>query len=162
MSRKIILLFIFIALLIGCSSPSRTASDLFSALDQNLSQKDQVILDSLQSHVQKFIQLNKELNMLLEEMKKEDELEAAIETMQIANEEAMYIYNLIELDGKPTNKSLHELRNHIQVSIERYMEGMNTLLQGITNGDTNKTDDGYEQINSINEEFDQLLSYMEG
>nr|WP_309100238.1 hypothetical protein [Fredinandcohnia onubensis] len=162
MSRKIILLFIFIALLTGCSSPSMTASDLYSALDQNLSKKDQVILDSLQSHVQKFNQLNRELNMLLDEMKKEDELEAAIETMQIANEEAMYIYNLIELDGKPTNKSLHEFRNHIQASIERYMEGMNTLLQGITNGETNKTDDGYEQIKSINEEFDQLLSYMEG
>lgn len=162
MSRKIILPFIFIALLIGCSSPSRTASDLYSALDQNLSQKDQVILDSLQNHVQKFIQLNKELNMLLEEMKKEDELEAAIETMQIANEEAMYIFNLIELDSKPSNKSLNELRIHIQASIERYMEGMNTLLQGITNGDTKKTDEGYEQIKSINEEFNQLLSYMEG
>jgi trans-2-enoyl-CoA reductase len=162
MSQKIILPFIFIALLIGCSSPSMTASDLYSALDQNLSKKDQVILDSLQSHVQKFNQLNKELNMLLEEMKKEGELEAAVETMQIANEEAMYIFNLIELDGKPSNTSLDELRNHIQASIERYMESMNTLLQGITNGDTNKTDKGYEQIKSINEEFDQLLSHMEG
>ncbi|MGN7298249.1 hypothetical protein [Ferdinandcohnia sp. SAFN-114] len=162
MSQKIILPFIILTLLIGCSSPSRDASDLYSTLDQNLSKKDQDILESLQSHVQKFTQLNKELNMLLEEMKKEDELEAAVETMQIANEEAMYIFNLIELDDKPSNKSLYELRVRIQASIERYMEGMNTLLQGIINGDSNKTDEGYDQIKSINKEFDQLLSYMEG
>ncbi len=162
MSQKIILPFIILTLLIGCSSPSRDASDLYSTLDQNLSKKDEDILESLQSHVQKFIQLNKELNILLEEMKKEDELEAAVDTMQIANEEAMYIFNLIELDDKPSNKSLYELRVHIQASIERYMEGMNTLLQGIINGDTNKTDEGYDQIKSINKEFDQLLSYMEG
>ncbi|MEK5441284.1 hypothetical protein [Fredinandcohnia sp. FSL W7-1320] len=162
MSQKIILPFIILTLLIGCSSPSRDASDLYSTLDQNLSKKDQDILESLQSHVQKFTQLNKDLNMLLEEMKKEDELEAAVETMQIANEEAMYIFNLIELDDKPSNKSLYELRVRIQASIERYMEGMNTLLQGIINGDSNKTDEGYDQIKSINKEFDQLLSYMEG
>lgn len=162
MSRKLILPFILIAFLIGCTSPSNTASELYSTLDQNLSQKDQALLDSLQSHVQKFIQLNKELDMVLDEMKKEDELEAAIDTMQIANEEAMYIFNLIELDEKPSNESLQELRSRVQASIEKYMEAMNTQLEGITTGDPKKTDKGFEGMKNINEEFNDLLSSMRG
>ncbi|WP_077619298.1 hypothetical protein [Bacillus sinesaloumensis] len=163
MRRKIrILPLILIGFLIGCASASKTASELYSALDQNLSPQDQLLLENLQGHVQKFSQLNKELNMLLDEMKKEDELEAAIETMQIANEEAMYIYNLIELDDKPSNKSLSTLRNYVQASIETYMEAMNTHLKGITTGDSKQTDEGYEAIKKINEEIDQLLSTMEG
>ncbi|WP_010676491.1 hypothetical protein [Bacillus timonensis] len=162
MSRKIILSLFFIAFLAGCTSPSNTASDLYHTLDQNLSQKDQALLESLQSHVQKFIKLNEELGMVLEEMKKDDELEAAIETMQIANEEAMYIYNLIELDDQPSSESLQELRSYVQASIEKYMEAMNTQLEGITTGDPNKTDKGFEEINTINEEFNDLLSSMKG
>ncbi|MEH7382912.1 hypothetical protein V7138_20780 [Bacillus sp. JJ1533] len=160
MSRKIIFLFISLALLLGCTSNSKTAAKLYSTLDQNLSEKDQALLDSLQSHVQKFIQLNKELDMLLDEMKKDDELEAAIETMQIANEEAMYIFNLIELDEQPTNENLHELRSHVQATIEKYMEAMNMQLEGISTGDPKKTDKAFEEIQLINEEFDQLYRSM--
>ncbi|THE14173.1 hypothetical protein E1I69_05005 [Bacillus timonensis] len=162
MSRKTIFLFIFLTFLIGCTSNSKTATELYSTLGQNLSQKDLALLESLESHVQKFIQLNEELDMLLDEMKKEDELEAAIETMQIANEEAMYIYNLIELDEQPTNKNLHELRTHVQASIEKYMEAMNLQLEGITTGDPQKTDEAYEEMKIINEELNKLYRSMKG
>ncbi|MDR4889496.1 hypothetical protein RGU12_18550 [Fredinandcohnia sp. QZ13] len=162
MSRKIIFLFILLTFLIGCTANSKTASELFSTLDQNLSQKDLALLNSLESHVQKFIQLNEELDMLLDEMKKEDGLEAAIETMQIANEEAMYIYNLIELDDQPTNENLHELRSHVQASIEQYMEAMNMQLEGISTGNPKKTDEAYEEMKIINEELDKLYRSMKG
>ncbi|MEH7387176.1 hypothetical protein V7147_17440 [Bacillus sp. JJ1521] len=160
MNRKIMFLFILLAFLLGCTANSKTASDLYSPIGQDLSKEDQVLLDSLQSHVQKFIQLNQELDMLLEEMKKDDELEAAVETMQIANEEAMYIFNLIELDDIPTNKNLHELRILVQTSIEKYMETMNLLLDGISSGDPQKTDKAYEEKKKINEEFEKLYSSM--
>ncbi|MEH7225789.1 hypothetical protein V7112_18415 [Bacillus sp. JJ1566] len=162
MNRKIIIPFILLAFLLGCTSNSKTATELYSILDQNLSQKDKAILESLQSHVQKFIQLNEELDMLLDEMKKDDELEAAIETMQIANEEAMYIFNLIELDDQPTNENLHELRNLVQASIEKYMEVMRIQLEGITTGDPKKTDEAYKEMKMINNEFEQLYRAMNG
>ncbi|MEH7237132.1 hypothetical protein [Bacillus sp. JJ1562] len=162
MRQKIIYLFILLAFLLGCTSNSKTASELYGTLDQDLSQKDQALLDSLQSHVQKFIQLNKELDMLLDEMKKDDELEAAIETMQIANEEAMYIFNLIELDGQPTNENLHELRSHVQASIEKYMEAMSMQVEGISTGDPKKTEKAIDEMKMINKEFDKLNRSMNG
>ncbi len=160
MSRKIIFVFVLLVFLLGCTSNSKTALELYSTLDQDLTQKDQALLDSLESHVQKFIQLNKELDMLLDEMKKDDELEAAIESMQIANEEAMYIFNLIELDEQPANQNLHALRLHVQTSIEKYMEAMNLLLEGISIGDSNKTDKAYDEMQGINEDFDKLYRSM--
>ncbi|MCC3355825.1 hypothetical protein [Bacillus sp. REN16] len=162
MSRKLIFVFILLAFLIGCTSNSKTASELYITLDQDLSQKDRALLDSLQSHVQKFIQLNNELEMLIDDMKKNDELEAAVETMQIANEEAMYIFNLIELDDQPTNKSLNELRNQVQATIEKYMKAMNKQLKGISTGDPKMTDQAYDEIKLINEEFEKLDLSMKG
>lgn len=158
--RKIMMPLILLIFLIGCNTHSQTALDLYHALDDNLSQQDQQLLNNLLGHAQKFHQLNQELTMLVEEMKKNDELEAAIETMQIANEEAMYIYNLIELDEKPSNHSLKELRKHIQASIEKYMEAMNTQLKGITTGEPQKSDEGYKEMNQIKEEFNHLISSL--
>ncbi|MFS0863589.1 hypothetical protein [Fredinandcohnia sp. 179-A 10B2 NHS] len=149
-----IYLLVLVTILTGCGSDS--PSDLYSSLEGELSKEDQVNFDSLRSHVQKFIQLNNELTMLLEEMKNNDELEAAIDTMDIANQEALYIYNLIELDSTPENKTLRLVKQQIQKSIEEYMKAMTTQLEGISSGNTKKTDTGYHEAQKIVEEINEF------
>ncbi len=152
--------FIILSFLVGCTSSSPTATELYHTLDKQLSKEDQLLLTSFQSHIQRFVQLNQELEMLLEEMKNNDELEAAVETMEIATEEAMYIFNLIELEDNPTNKKFRDLKFVVQASIEDYMEAMKTQLEGITTGDQKKTDKGFKKTKEIYKEFSDLLKSM--
>ncbi|MFT4412862.1 hypothetical protein ACLM5H_03280 [Fredinandcohnia humi] len=156
--RTWIIAMFIITILAGCTSSSMTATDLYSTLHGNLTQEDQTRLESLLSHVQKFVQLNKELHMLLDKMKNNDELESAIETMEIAKQEALYIFNLIELDTNPEDKTLKKLKENIQGSIEKYMGGMNAQLEGITTGDAKKTEEGYKETQKIYKEMSDFLS----
>ncbi|MCH1625610.1 hypothetical protein [Fredinandcohnia quinoae] len=160
-SLMLFLTFLIIATILGgCTNNTKSTNELLSSLDQNLSAEDQASLNSLLDHVEKFVQLNKELELLLNNMKNDDDLESAIDTMDIANEEALYIYNLIELEPRPNNQTLQRIQSGVQISIERFIEGMKLQLEGMTAGNINKRDQGYRQIEETKKELNEFISII--
>lgn len=138
----IFLIFIF---LIGCSN-------------QNLSNTDKALVEKLHEKMQDVNQLIAELDLLIIEFQKNDELAEAIEMMETAKSEANKIVGALQT-LKTENNSLTEYRKRYEAALIQYTGGLQLQIDGMKNWDGQKTTKGFQQTEQAKKDLKQ---YFEG
>ncbi|MDF0725597.1 hypothetical protein PY093_02570 [Cytobacillus sp. S13-E01] len=126
-----------------------------------LSNNEKEIFTEFVRNVQLSSQIMKELDLLLEEQQKYDELEGAIEAMSIAHEETLIVVSKILNDPITENKELNDLQNYITKLLTDYTAGLSLQLEGIEKGDSKKVQKGYSLSTSAKEKLFKLKKDVE-
>lgn len=138
------IIFLFFTFLLGCNN-------------QNLSTTDKALVENLQVQMQSVNKLIKELDLLLIEFQKNDELPEAIEMMETASGEANKILGTLQT-LKIQNNSLAEYTNKYEAALAHYTSGLKLQMDGMKNWDGQKTTEGYKQTEQAK---DELRKYYE-
>lgn len=124
-------------------------------LYKELPSEEQEQFSQIMTNIKKATQIMKELDYLLEEMEKGDDLESAIDAMSIAHEEALLVIEKISnLDFKHTH--LKTIQKDVILSLTDYTEGLGLLLEGFEHGDGEKMHKGYQETIKAKEKFIEL------
>ncbi|WP_102346565.1 hypothetical protein [Bacillus sp. Marseille-P3661] len=139
---------IILFLLVGCSSKIVTtnASPNNKPLDMNvtnLSQEDKESLKMLSNYIQEGKRVMEELDILITEFQKEDALDDALDAMVIAKQELELLLNKTAL-LQTKDAELQEFINLFSKKIEHLIDGLKFQIDGISNGDSQLVQEGYE------------------
>lgn len=106
-------------------------------------------------------QLIEELDLLLIEFQKSDELAEAIEMMETANSEANKVVEAIKAI-KFENNRLTEYRIRYEAALIQYTGGLQLQIDGMKNWDGQKTTEGYKQTelakHDLNQYYEEINS----
>ncbi|HHW38538.1 MAG TPA: hypothetical protein GXX18_15100 [Bacillales bacterium] len=140
--------FLIIIFLLGCNH-------------QTLSNLDKVSVNNLHQQMLKVNQLIEELDLLLIEFQKSDELAEAIEMMETANSEANKVVEAIKAI-KFENNRLTEYRIRYEAALIQYTGGLQLQIDGMKNWDGQKTTEGYKQTelakHDLNQYYEEINS----
>lgn len=149
-----VILIISLLLLSGCDKTEKVASEqderisvnkkeLISIEESKLDENEKKVFESLKKDIKLANKIIDEADLIIAESQLSDELEGALETMDIATNEVIKI--LAEYQKKPqiSNENLKNLEVHFKQSLEDYKEGMKMQFNGITNGDSQKNKEGF-------------------
>ncbi|MBE4909778.1 hypothetical protein IMZ08_17225 [Bacillus luteolus] len=100
-------------------------------------------------------QIMRELDYLLEEMAKGDDLESAIDAMSIAHEEALIVVEKIS-NSTFSEPKLLAIQKKITIVLTEYTEGLGLLLEGFEHGDGEQMQEGYQETIKSKEKFFEL------
>ncbi len=112
-------------------------------------------LSEFKRDVQMAGQVMKELDYLLEEMAKGDDLESAIDAMSIAYEEALIVVEKIS-NSSFSEPKLLDIQKEITIVLTEYTEGLGLLLEGFEHGDGEQMQAGYQETVKSKEKFLKL------
>lgn len=139
------IIFFIILFMIGCSN-------------QNLSNTDKALVEKFHEQMQDVNQLIDELDLLLVEFQRNDELAEAIEMMETAKSEANKIVGDLQT-FKTENNSLKEYRKRYEAALIQYTTGLQLQIDGMKNWDGQKTTEGFQQTEQAKNDLKQ---YFEG
>lgn len=118
-------------------------------------ENNQNSLSEFAQNVQMASQIMRELDYLLEEMAKGDDLESAIDAMSIAHEEALIVVEKIS-NSSFSEPKLLDLQKEITIVLTEYTEGLGLLLEGFEHGDGEQMQAGYQETLKSKEKFLKL------
>lgn len=154
-------LFISFLLLFGCSNANSAAKMDESNVDQKLildngfSKAEKDAAKSMHAHILDVNQLIEELDLLIAELQKNDELLEAIEIMETASDEANSILAKIKLINT-NNNSLTNYISQYEEALLSYITGLNMQIEGIENLDSKKSTEGFRQTENAKNTLKQF------
>ncbi len=146
---RFVFIFYFLILLLGCNQQTSSTEIPVNKADSNHrieinTAADKEIAESLFKQILEINQLIEELDLLITELQKTDELPEAIEMMETATSEAQKI--LKDLKALQTkNKSLTEFKDLYEEALNEYANGLKLQIDGMANWDGQKTTVGFKQ-----------------
>ena len=136
-------IFLLIIFVMGCSN-------------QNLSQTDEALVENMHEQMLNVNQLITELDLLLIEFQKYDELPEAIEMMETANKEAKKILEALKT-LKTEDSYLTEFKSKYEAALLHYVDGLQLQIKGMEKWDGQKTTEGFKQTELAKKEINQYF-----
>ncbi|HHY73553.1 MAG TPA: hypothetical protein GX497_10065 [Bacillus bacterium] len=130
----------FLLLCFGCSQANTTSN--MAAKD--LPTENQELANSFYKQMQIVNQLMEELDLIIVELQKTDELEEAIEILETAKNEVKEIVVLLETI-RPENNRLAKFISSYKKELLHYVEGLRLQIAGMETWDSEKTTEGYKR-----------------
>ncbi|QOR64752.1 hypothetical protein IM538_12875 [Cytobacillus suaedae] len=118
-------------------------------------QSEKENLSEFLRNIQMAGQIMRELDYLLKEMEKGDDLESAIDAMSIAYEEALIVVEKIS-NFNFSDPKLLAIQKEITIVVTEYTEGLGLLLEGFEHGDGEQMQSGYQETIKSKEKFFEL------
>jgi hypothetical protein len=126
-------------------------TDLYKELSSDEKENFSVVMQNIKMASQ----IMRELDYLLEEMEKGDDLESAIDAMSIAHEETLIVIEKVSNANFHTSK-LIKLQRDVTNVLTDFTEGIGILLEGFEHGEGEQMQIGYQQTNKAKENFSIL------
>jgi hypothetical protein len=168
-----VMLFISLLLLSSCESANKTSSEqdisisedhkeIISIEESKLDGNEKKIFESLKKDIKLANQIIDEADLIIAESQLSDELEGALETMDIATNEVIKILAEFENYSDISNTNLKGLEMNIKKSLEDYQEGMKMQFDGITNQDSQINKEGFLLTDRAKKEIRNYGSKLNG
>ena len=122
-----------------------------------LALEDQDLLGIFNSNVKLAQQISNELDFLVKEYEKTDELEGAIDAMGIAKEESEKLLSDVQQTTLEPSSDLFNLKWKFENVLIDYISGLSMQLDGFENADGQQASDGYILVSTSREELKKLL-----
>ncbi|MBD8070515.1 hypothetical protein [Bacillus sp. PS06] len=133
----------------------------FQSLEnKELTPDDQETYEALKKNIKLSYQVSTELDFLLKELQTTDELEGALEAMEIAYKENSTLLQDIHLRFDPHDHVLLELKESYTSIITQYIEGLRFQLNAIEHGNTEKMNNGQELLDKSKKELTNLSTAL--
>lgn len=151
-------------LLAGCNNPNNIQSKNYTDISPKpldlssikFTNEEKHTLQLLKEQIQLTNQIMTELDLLITEFEKQDELIEALEVMQIAKHETMVIRAKSQSDQNNRTKANSLFEN----LLTNYINGISAQLEGWENGDVEKMTKGYKLMQQSKVDINNLLNYI--
>jgi len=126
-----------------------------------LSAEEQDLLGIFNTNVKLAQQIANELDFLVKEYEKTDELEGAIDAMGIAKEESEKLLSDVQQTTLEPSSDLFNLKWKFENVLIDYIAGLSMQLDGFENADGKLASDGYIIVSTSREELKKLFIELE-
>ncbi|PLS17695.1 hypothetical protein CVD28_10720 [Bacillus sp. M6-12] len=163
-SRILLIISLLAFILIGCNNgeaaiKSETEKNGLSEINESqLTASEKAILGSMKQMIKMANQIVKESDSIIKEAQSSDDLEGALDIMNISKEEVNKLLLEFKSDSKINNNDLSNLQKEIKKSLENYTLGIQQQEAGIKEGDGIKNQKGYVLTEEAKKEIRNLNS----
>lgn len=155
----ILLLLFTLAFITGCaeqSSPEKKEIETKEPLSisNNLLDDDKENFNTLKRNILHAHQIVAEFDLMLSEMQKVDELDSAIETMNIAREESIAVLTDIQSLPDIQDSNIRTFQNEVEESLKNFINGLTEHMQGMDIGDATLMQSGFTKMEQAKGEME--------
>jgi len=137
-----------------------TQSDIHTTpppLESSRSNEDMNLLEIFRDNLELSNQIAKELDLLISTYQQTDELEAAVEAMEIAKDESSKVLQESQLHFNPQDQQLVNMKTQFEQQVSLYIDGLSMQLNGILEGDGHSITKGFEMVQNAKTQLNELL-----
>ncbi|WP_047151469.1 hypothetical protein [Aneurinibacillus tyrosinisolvens] len=127
-----------------------SASTAVNANDKMFIQDVENSIDTLQKTL-------KELDLILSETQHNDELDEAKESVDIARQEVLYLWNKIHNDSKPESANLKKIKTSYEGILTKFRKGLTYQLDGMRVVNSVKIMEGIDITNKAKSSLNELV-----
>lgn len=121
-----------------------------------LSADDQAFLAAFQQSLASALKIITEFNLILAEAERQDEAEEALEYIETAKREILYVWNSIHNEYKPDQADLQAVKQTYEAALMAYKKGLSLQAEGLARLDGIKAVEGQQMAQKAENELRML------